>query len=79
VLEQCEKVQNYVTQNYSPLVVKYIRSVQEKKELRKHEVTYENHIAELARLREAALKERIIFFSSECGSKQRKSSRTIHR
>ena len=39
----------------SPLVVKYIGQLKEES-LRKHEVTYEGHIAELARLREAALK-----------------------
>ena len=39
----------------SPLVVKYIGELKEER-LRKHEVTYEGHIAELARLREAALK-----------------------
>ena len=40
---------------HSPLVVKYIGQLREER-LRKHEVTYEGHIAELARLREAALK-----------------------
>ena len=39
----------------SPLVVKYIGQLREER-IRKHEVTYEGHIAELARLREAALK-----------------------
>ena len=39
----------------SPLVVKHIGELKEER-LRKHEVTYEGHIAELARLREAALK-----------------------
>ena len=39
----------------SPLVVKHIGQLKEER-LRKHEVTYEGHIAELARLREAALK-----------------------
>ena len=39
----------------SPLVVKYIGELKEER-LRKHEVTYECHVAELARLREAALK-----------------------
>ena len=39
----------------SPLVVKYIDELKEER-LRKHEVTYEGHVAELARLREAALK-----------------------
>ena len=39
----------------SPLVVKYIGELREER-IRKHEVTYEGHIAELARLREAALK-----------------------
>ena len=39
----------------SPLVVKYIGELKEER-IRKHEVTYENHVAELARLREAALK-----------------------
>ena len=37
-----------------PLVVKYIGELREER-LRKHEVTYGGHIAELARLREAAL------------------------
>ena len=39
----------------SPLVVKHISFLKEER-LRKHEVSYEGHIAELARLREAALK-----------------------
>ncbi len=39
----------------SPLVVKRIGELREER-LKKHEVTYEGHIAELARLREAALK-----------------------
>ena len=39
----------------SPLVVKYIGELKEER-LRKHEVTYEGHVAELGRLREAALK-----------------------
>ena len=39
----------------SPLVVKYIGQLKEER-LRKHEVTYENHVAELGRLREAALR-----------------------
>ena len=39
----------------SPLVVKYIGELREER-VRKNEVTYEGHIAELARLREAALK-----------------------
>ena len=38
-----------------PLVVKYIGELREESQ-RKHEVTYEGHIAELGRLREAALK-----------------------
>ena len=38
----------------SPLVVKYIGELKEER-LKKHEVTYEGHVAELARLREAAL------------------------
>jgi len=40
---------------HSPLVVKRIGELREER-LRKHEVTYEGHVAELARLREAALK-----------------------
>jgi len=39
----------------SPLVVKYIGEFREER-VRKHEVTYEGHVAELARLRESALK-----------------------
>ena len=38
-----------------PLVVQHIGELKEER-LRKHEVTYEGHVAELARLREAALK-----------------------
>ena len=40
---------------HSPLVVKYIGQLKEER-LKKHEVTYEGHVAELARLREAALR-----------------------
>jgi len=39
----------------SPLVVKYIGELKEER-IKKHEVTYEGHIAELGRLREAALR-----------------------
>jgi phage terminase small subunit len=39
----------------SPLVVKYMGELKEER-TSKHEVTYEGHIAELGRLREAALK-----------------------
>ena len=39
----------------SPLVVKYIGELKEER-IKKQEVTYEGHIAELGRLREAALK-----------------------
>ena len=39
----------------SPLVVKHIGELKEER-IKKHEVTYESHIAELGRLREAALK-----------------------
>ena len=39
----------------SPLVVKHIGQLKEER-LKKHEVTYEGHVAELARLCEAALK-----------------------
>ena len=42
-------------QRLSPLVVKYIGELREER-IKKHEVTYEGHIAELGRLREAALK-----------------------
>ena len=40
---------------HCPLVVKYIGELKEER-IKKHEVTYEGHIAELGRLREAALK-----------------------
>ena len=40
---------------HSPLVVKYIGELREER-IRKHEVTCEHHIAELGRLREAALR-----------------------
>ena len=43
------------TPRLSPLVVKHIGELKEER-IRKHEVTYEGHVAELARLREAALK-----------------------
>jgi len=39
----------------SPLVVKYLGQLREER-IKKHEVSYEGHLAELARLREAALK-----------------------
>ena len=39
----------------SPLVVKLIGELREER-IRKHEVTYEGHVAELGRLREAAIK-----------------------
>ena len=39
----------------NPLVVKYIGELREER-IKKHEVTYEGHIAELGRLREAALR-----------------------
>ena len=53
---QDRKDQNCVTNpRLSPLVVKYIGELREER-LKKHEVTYEGHIAELGRLREAALK-----------------------
>ena len=39
----------------SPLVVQYVGKLKEER-LKKFEVSYEGHIAELARLREAALK-----------------------
>jgi len=40
---------------YSPLVVQYVGKLKEER-LEKHKVTYDTHLAELARLREAALK-----------------------
>ena len=40
---------------YSPLVVQYVGRLREER-LEKHKVTYDTHVAELARLREAALK-----------------------
>ena len=61
----------------SPLVVKYMGELREER-LRNHEVTYEGHIAELARLREAALKKGS-FSSAVNGSQQRQGSRIIHR
>ena len=39
----------------SPLVVQYVGSLREER-IKKHEITYDKHLAELARLREAALK-----------------------
>jgi len=39
----------------SPLVARYIGELKEER-IKKHEISYEGHIAELARLREAALK-----------------------
>ena len=52
---QDRKDQNLTNPKQSPLVVKYIGQLKEER-LKKHEVTYEGHVAELARLREAALK-----------------------
>jgi len=40
---------------YSPLVVQYVGTLREER-IKKHEITYDKHLAELARLREAALK-----------------------
>ena len=40
---------------YSPLVVQYVGKLKEER-LEKHKVTYDTHVAQLARLREAALK-----------------------
>ena len=39
----------------SPLVVQYVGSLREER-IKKHQITYDTHLAELARLREAALK-----------------------
>ena len=39
----------------SPLVVQYVGTLREER-IKKHEITYDKHLAELARLREAALK-----------------------
>ena len=39
----------------SPLVVQYVGSLREER-IKKHQITYDIHLAELARLREAALK-----------------------
>jgi len=44
-----------LTPRLSPLVVQYVGKLKEER-LKKFEVSYEGHIAELARLREAALK-----------------------
>ena len=52
---QDKRGQNFANPKLSPLVVKYIGQLKEER-LKKHEVTYEGHVAELARLREAALK-----------------------
>ena len=62
----------------SPLVVKFIGELKEER-LKKHEVTYEGHVAELARLREAALKKGSFFLCGKCRSKPRESCRIIHR
>ena len=40
---------------YSPLVVQYVGTLREER-IKKHQITYDIHLAELARLREAALK-----------------------
>ena len=40
---------------YFPLVVKYLGELREEK-LKRHEVTYERHITELAKIRDSALK-----------------------
>ena len=54
------KDQNLQTK-LSPLVVKYMGELREER-IKKHEVTYEGHIAELARLR-SRFEKRIILFS----------------
>ena len=58
----------------SPLVVKYIGELKEER-LRKHEVTYEGHVAELARLREAALKKEI--FEAKKISSENESNKNL--
>ena len=40
---------------YSPLVVKHIGELKEER-LKKHEVTYDNHVAQLGKIREGALR-----------------------
>ena len=62
----------------SPLVVKYIGELREER-LKKHEVTYEGHVAELARLREAALKKGSFSSAVNAEANQRQGSRIIHR
>jgi phage terminase small subunit len=53
--EQDKKDQNLMNPRLSPLVAQYVGKLKEER-LKKFEVSYEGHIAELARLREAALK-----------------------
>ena len=62
----------------NPLVVKYIGELKEER-LKKYEVNYSNHVAELGRIKDAALKKGGVECCSECGNKQRKSSRIIYR
>ena len=48
---------------YSPLVVKYIGELKEER-LKKHEVTYEGHIAELCKTQRSCFEERFFFSSA---------------
>ena len=61
----------------NPLVVKYIGELKEER-LKKYEVNYASHVAELGRIKDAALKKGLEC-CCECGNKQRQSSRIIYR
>ena len=62
----------------SPLVVKYIGELREER-LKKHEVTYEGHVAELGRLREAAFVKGSFSSAVNAEANRGKGSRIIHR
>ena len=62
----------------SPLVVQYVGRLKEER-LEKHKVTYDTHVAELARLREAALKKNSFSAAVNAETNRGKAGGTIHR
>ena len=62
----------------SPLVAKFVGELKEER-LKKFEVNYQTHIAELDRIKNLALKKGIFFLCSKRRNQSWQSSRTIHR
>ena len=62
----------------NPLVVKYIGELKEER-LKKYEVNYANHVAELGRIKDAALKKGAWSAAVNAGNESWKSCRIIHR